>query len=214
MNNAGKWDTHYTRDRSVLIYPDENLVRMLAPFLSSRDAAALVGADIGCGTGRHLRLMAESGIGTVIGVDYSVKALEVTRGLYPFPLACAGATALPFKNECVDIAVAWGSLHYSRKEELPVMLSEIRRILKRGGRLFGTLRTHRDTSLRSGTHIGNNMWITDLKDIERSVISCYDEDELRAALSPFAGYEYGIMERSPLGKPESLISHWYFRAEK
>ena len=52
-----QWQAHYTKKKSELHYPDENLVRLLASYLKDREAAEVSAADIGCGSGRHLNLL-------------------------------------------------------------------------------------------------------------------------------------------------------------
>jgi SAM-dependent methyltransferase len=214
MDSERAWERHYTRDRSVLRYPDENLVRMLAPFLKERGARTLRALDLGCGTGRHVGLLLEMGLERPLGLDTSFNALSLCAGLYDAPFVQADARSLPVSSDSLDIVVAWGSLHYTVKGDLAPMLAGVLRVLGKGGRLFGTLRNTRDTFLKKGLHLGNDVWKTGLDDIESSTVAFYSEDELRAALSPFSSFQYGFMERSPLGKPDSVISHWYFWAEK
>jgi SAM-dependent methyltransferase len=211
----GEWDRHYKRDRSLLEYPDENLVRMLKGFLPSvGDCGSALAVDLGCGSGRHIKVLGGMGIGKIIGLDLSYEALRLCGRPGGIMLVQSTNERLPFRDDSADIAVSWGSLHYSRKENLKPMLSEILRILKKGGRLFGTLRSHRDTYLKKGKNIGNDTWITDLKDLSNSIVSFYSEDELRDALGIFRNYSYGIMERSLLGDIKQIISHWFFWAEK
>lgn len=215
MRKSDSWNSHYTRDKSILVYPDEALVRMMSPVLKKLLPAGITALDLGCGTGRHLKYMLESGIGTVTGLDYSMNALRVCSGLYPDSLLVQGDNAaLPFADRSIDCAVAWGSLHYCVKEEMHAIMKEIHRLLKPGGFLFGTLRSARDTMLRRGRHLGNNVWITDLKDIQNSTVSFYDENELSEALALFSRHQYGLMERTSPGDLTKTISHWYFQAEK
>jgi SAM-dependent methyltransferase len=214
MSSQHAWERHYTRGKSVLTHPDENLVRMLAPFLGDRDAALLNAADLGCGTGRHLKLLLEYGVVAPAGLDTSANALAACRDLYGIPVLLGDARTLPLKTGSLDIVIAWGSLHYTVKEDLPVMLGEIHRVLRTGGRLFGTLRNSRDTYMKKGTHRGNDVWVTDLADIANSTVSFYNEDELKKALSAFPESRYGMMERTLPGDQAALISHWYFWARK
>lgn len=78
------WEQHYGRDRSRLGYPDEALVRMLRPWIAERNCTALRALDLGCGSGRHLSLLAESGVMEPVGLDLSAAALARCR-------ACAEA---------------------------------------------------------------------------------------------------------------------------
>ena len=214
MSGHSTWDAHYLRENSVLIYPDECLVRMAAPFLKTVDCGRIAALDLGCGTGRHLRYLRESGVGFITGLDSSHNALRVCRDLYALPLVRADNTSLPFREASFDMVVAWGSLHYARKRALPMMLDEIVRVIKPGGVLLGTLRSDRDTAMRRGTLLGDNEWATDIEDLKSQVTSFYRADELESALGTFASAEYGLMERSALGDTTSIISHWFYRAVK
>lgn len=214
MINNKSWDKHYTRDKSILIYPDENLVRMLKPYIEAKNKTQLRALDLGCGTGRHIKLSMELGVADVLGIDTSHNALKISGSMYSIPVIEGNATNIPVKDRSCDIVISWGSLHYTTKENLPVMIKEIYRILKKGGRLFGTLRTQRDTCLKSGIQAGNNTWITDSKDIENSVVSFYNEKELAGMLEKFSSSSYGLMERSAIGNLEKIISHYFFWAEK
>ncbi len=209
-----RWDAHYRRDRSALAYPDENLVRLASAFLKGRDAAALTALDLGCGSGRHIATLLEMGVGTAVGVDYSFEALAGCAARFPGMLVRGDNTALPFRDGCADLVVTWGSLHYSDKKAMAAMMKEVRRVLKTGGWHVGTLRSARDTHLKRGKHLGDNVWVTDLADLKTSVVSFYDEEELGKALSIYGDSAYGIMERTLPGDMGRLISHWYFRAVK
>jgi SAM-dependent methyltransferase len=212
---SSKWEEHYRRDRSILAYPDENLVRMLHRHLNSTGSpGSLKAVDLGCGSGRHLKLLDESGISSVTGIDNSFNALRICRENYSSFLLQSDNLDLPIKESSIDITVAWGSLHYNHKKELPRMTDEIVRILKPGGILLATLRSERDTLMKKGKHIENDIWQTDLDDIEGSLVSFYTENEVKKYFCRFSSLKYGIMERSIVGDIDKRISHWVIFAEK
>ena len=208
-----QWQAHYTKKKSELRYPDENLVRLLASYLKDRDAAEISAVDIGCGSGRHLNLLKDFNIHKIIGIDNSPGALSIAANTR-CPLILGDNTALPLKDKSADIIIAWGALHYNDKNELPSMVNEIFRVLKTGGCLFATLRSSRDTLLKKGTHLGNDVWETSLDDIAGATVSFFSENELDACFSPFIEVQYGLIERTLIGDTDSLISHWVIRAEK
>jgi ubiquinone/menaquinone biosynthesis C-methylase UbiE len=212
-----QWDIHYKRSKSILIYPDENLVRMIKSYLadkSPKDITEMRAIDIGCGTGRHLKLLSENGIRNITGLDYSMNALRIPGNLGISTLVQADNKAMPFKENIFDIAVSWGSLHYCGKDQFIKQLTEIQRIIKHKARLFGTLRSEMDTYLKKGKDLGNGTWEIDSSDIKNSIVSFYSEQELKTALGGFAKYEYGQMERTLIGDLTKIISHWFFWAEK
>jgi len=205
------WNNHYKRNRSILSYPDENLVRMIKKYIDNcEDIDKLTCLDCGCGSGRHLTLAAELGIGTIVGLDRAYNGLLIAES-YGFPVINGDITKMPFKNNVFDIIICWGSLHYGYKNEIKLKIDELRRVSKHHGVIFGTLRSSSDSMMKNGRHLGNDEWITDLSDIANSVVSFYGEEELNAFFKDF-NIKYGIIERTQLGD-KKIISHWYFRAE-
>jgi ubiquinone/menaquinone biosynthesis C-methylase UbiE len=209
-----EWDSHYKKNKSVLSYPDENLVRLVSGEMKKHPDKVLKAIDIGCGSGRHMALLENSGISSVYGSDYSLNALGICRDAgFPLVINCNNKS-LPFRDGTFDIAVAWGSLHYSSKDEMKSMLSEVKRIIKKGGSLFATLRRDNDTYLKSGTHLGNNTWSTGLDDLTGTTVSFFSEDELKNIFSLFENFSYGWMERTIIGDTSKVISHWIISARK
>lgn len=212
---TNEWNSHYKKNKSILSYPDENLVRLIAHRIkeggSGDDLRAI---DIGCGSGRHIALLQDSGIREVCGSDYSFNALGICRDAgFPMLVNCDNRN-LPFRDGTFDIAVAWGSLHYSSKDEMRLMLKEVKRIIKKGGALFATLRRDNDTYLKTGTHLGNNTWRTGLDDLTGSVASFFREEELEDTFGIFEHFSYGWMERTVIGDTSKVISHWIISAQK
>jgi ubiquinone/menaquinone biosynthesis C-methylase UbiE len=202
------WNKHYTRNTSVLLYPDEQLVRMLAKYAGNKKKAI----DVGCGTGRHVKLLHEYGCDFVVGIDISFNALAQCKKILQGSFVQANTQRLPFGDSSFDIVVAWGSLHYTTKDKLPVMLHEIKRILCPKGVFFGTLRSINDTYITQGKHLGDNTWETTLPDINGAVVSLFSFDEVKTYLQIFNEYHIGLMERTVLDDLDKTLSHWYFYA--
>ncbi|MCX7678250.1 MAG: class I SAM-dependent methyltransferase [Spirochaetes bacterium] len=209
-----QWDCHYQKEKSQLAYPDENMVRLTTLFLKQNKGKHLQALDLGCGSGRHVITLKEMGFDVVIGSDYSMEAILNSSKKISAQFVVAQNTMLPFRDSSFDLVISWGSLHYSEKQYLSCMISEIQRVLKKGGWHIGTLRSFRDTYARRGKHLGNNVWQTNLEDLKGTIVSFYDEDELKSALSSYQAFAYGIMERTIPGDMSQRISHWYFWAKR
>lgn len=212
--DSREWNLHYTRGKSALAYPDENLVRMLSHELSARGGSHLRALDTGCGSGRHLFLLHDRGIDFAAGSDYSYNALDICRNAGEKLLVNCDNMALPFRDSSFDIVIAWGSLHYSMKNETQKMVDELFRVTAPGGVLLATLRRDNDTYLRTGEHIGNNVWRTKLNDLDGSTVSFYSENEVHDIFKSFGGLKVGFMERSIVGDTSKVISHWVVSAGK
>ena len=205
--NIEIWNRHYLKPESKQSYPDEALVRMVRSLPDSspgsKDGRNCL--DFGCGSGRHISLFMESGY-TVTGCDSSSNAIAHCRELYPDArFLISNDLSVPLARTpdgLYDLIVCWGVIHYLSQEEARVILENLKRWIRPGGFLLGTLRKDTDTQFQSSA-------------VSQSSIHVYDESALQQLLGEaFAQYEYGFMERSLLGKLESIVAHWFFRARK
>lgn len=252
------WQRHYQRERSLQIYPDENLVRLLKitereGHLPDRDAppgktassktasikaasgktasikaaSSLAALDLGCGMGRHIRLLQDLGYAPVYGSDISSVALDYCRQAYPqahlFELQekeflekklekklleidkelLPRRSLLPFDEGYFSAIILWGVLHYNSQEVVSSLLTEAGRLLADDGFVYFTLRASADT------HFSSNA------DLKGGAIHLYSEREARQLLaSSFSVVELGYSERSPLDQLERRICHWFGRASK
>ena len=99
--------------------------------------------EIGVGTGRALPALARAvgPAGRVLGIDVSAGMLRVARrhlaalGLGRVALQRADARALPFRSGGLDAVFMSFTLELFEAEEIPLVLREILRALRPGGRL-------------------------------------------------------------------------------
>jgi SAM-dependent methyltransferase len=88
--------------------------------------------DIGCGEGRLTRDLKALGH-DIIGVDASPSLVAAARKLDPsMDIRLADATALPFDDASVDLAIAFMSLHDI--DAMSAAVREVGRVLETGGR--------------------------------------------------------------------------------
>jgi len=90
--------------------------------------------DLGCGTGKFARVLAERGLARVWGVDPSAEMLAEARKRLPSSvgLKLGEAERLPFKADWFDAAVLWTVVHLIQR---PLAFAELKRVLAPGGRL-------------------------------------------------------------------------------
>lgn len=142
--NVGAWNHLHTLRRHHLNYPAEPVVRFIHNLAEAGGTKAL---DVGCGAGRHMRLMADLGI-EPYGVDFSDEALQ-QAGQHG-TVERADMAALPYQDGTFDAAVAFGVLYYGTKADTLAALLEIRRVLKDDGHALITLRTPQDWRYQHG----------------------------------------------------------------
>jgi ubiquinone/menaquinone biosynthesis C-methylase UbiE len=87
--------------------------------------------DLGCGTGLYAEVVQGAGR-TAIGVDISYDQLRLARTREA--VAAGDASRLPFCDAAFDdVACIWV---HSDLDDLPAVLAEVARVLRRGGRLL------------------------------------------------------------------------------
>lgn len=107
----------------------------IATFLDGRSGD--VGLDIGVGNARHAELLSER-VGRVVGVDVSraflAEAAERSRDQeFEIELVQGDATALPFADTSIDVAVYVATLHHLPSKALRIRsLDELARVLAPG----------------------------------------------------------------------------------
>lgn len=200
-NTRNAWDAHYRRERSVQEYPDENLVRIL------KKLPLGPALDLGCGSGRHLKLLRDLGYDPVYGADLSSESIRICRERQPYAFLFGPSEIfprpdhfrLPLPDATVELVILWGVLHYNTDEVATAMLEEASRVLAPGGVMTGTLRSSNDT------HFKEN------QDINHSHMQYFTESQARDLLSLYlTDIKIGYIERCPPEEPERRIAHWVF----
>jgi SAM-dependent methyltransferase len=195
--NRHTWNTHYLRDKSRLSVPDENIVRFIHHYLRSRpDTTNPAILEIGSGSGRNIAWL-RNVTPNVFGMDFAQNALKGQN-----KVVCARGDENPFKDNSLDIVIAWGVLHYLTTEHLDKTLNEVRRILKPSGIFFGTIRSDQDTHLKEVLKTG---------DLKNGSARLYSEKEALNLFKDFKQTRLGfIMRRQP--GDQAIVAHHIFEA--
>ena len=132
----------------------------LAPKVSEmirllKDQHAISVLDVGCGTGRHSRHLAQHAF-TVYSLDICHETLtSLTRPvsrdqsghLYP---VLARMTSLPFQTACLDAICCFSTIHHNRFSDIVMTLQEFARVLRPGGLLCLDILSRNDPSYGRG----------------------------------------------------------------
>ena len=96
-------------------------------------------ADLGCGGGRHAKVLLKSGH-RVVGLDASRRLLSITRAKLPAVVVLGDLCQLPFRDARFPAAICAASIHHLPSEaERLLAMQEIRRVLRPGGRALVTV---------------------------------------------------------------------------
>lgn len=200
------WDSHYTKSKSQLAYPDENLVRILSklPYQDHKDLSYQA-LDLGAGSGRHTYLLKNFGYKTY-AIDYSQESISMIQSkLQDVTALQIDKLPYPFKSKTFDLIVSWGMLHYNSKEDIDQILKEVKRILKPNAYFIGTLRSDKDTHLRN-----NSQENIQLEDLKGGFVQLFNQEDCLNLLNDFHSLSLGYMERTPMGKLHQKIAHHIF----
>ncbi|HYA34108.1 MAG TPA: class I SAM-dependent methyltransferase [Candidatus Binataceae bacterium] len=123
--------TYDTTPNPVVVMDSRFALQLLRP---SRGERIL---DAGCGTGRNLRGLLESGA-IACGVDFSTGMLQTARRHIPgAPLAQADLSRLPFRRQSFDAILC--ALIGEHMRDLRACFEEFRVLLKKRGRMVFTV---------------------------------------------------------------------------
>jgi 2-polyprenyl-3-methyl-5-hydroxy-6-metoxy-1,4-benzoquinol methylase len=143
--NADYWDSKATEHEgdAVSMWPNNHLnyyyhreqLALLQSYLPSVDGCRVL--DVGCGTGRISRYLANRGAG-VTGIDFSAKTIAIARRQSPGEnIGYRVQSIFDLEDrEAYDITLSWGSLTVACKNraDLTNAMYRLRRSLKPGGR--------------------------------------------------------------------------------
>ncbi len=139
------WEKLYRTKGVIEDVPSAQVTELVPLFEQERVYRIL---DHGCGTGRHVKYLAENGF-HVYGMDSSPTAIKYAKkaadGLEDFvDLVVAGMDRLPYRDGFFDATISSKVIHHALKAQREGAIRELKRTLKSDGLLF--LRT------RSMTH--------------------------------------------------------------
>jgi len=192
--NQNVWDNHYVRSRAQQLYPDENVVRLLKKEFAAV-AAKSCALDLGAGSGRHLPLLQEH-FEHVYACDFSRTSLSLYSE-EKLHKAQAKLPELPYADNSFDFILCWGVLHYLAQEEIAVAIAEIRRVLKPNGSIFLTLRSDKDTHLKSQLSAG---------DLREGHARLFSKEEALTLFEGVSQIKYGFILRQILDE-ELVVAH-------
>ena len=223
--NKSIWEGLYSRGSSLTRYPFEEVVRFVfqsfgrgKPSLSPPRIL-----DYGCGGGNHLVFLAREGM-EWYGVDYSPSALDHARRFlaengFDCPegrLFCVDFNQLPFADFFFDAVIDRQSLDQNPAASMPRLVSEIRRVLKPGGRYLGVNFSSGHPQLKWGKPLGGG----DYGDFTRGSFKdvgqrhFFTPEELTALFSSFVIEEMTLLKRIPLDKASLGNEQIVFKARK
>jgi 2-polyprenyl-3-methyl-5-hydroxy-6-metoxy-1,4-benzoquinol methylase len=207
-----EWDKQWQieESRSKWSVP-EVFVTEIIPLLHQRKFTKVL--DLGCGIGRHALFFAQNSF-EVYALDASKHGLEFLeqsahgQGL-TIHTSCSEMTMLPYEDGAFDYILAWNVIYHGNIAIVQRTLSEIMRVLRKGGILQASMLSRRNDDLLTGIPLSYNTYTVPGKsDKDHPHFYC-NAAELVQLL---AGYEIVKLEDVEHIRPGSY--HWQLIAEK
>lgn len=148
MNDKNYWRDKWREKKRA---PANAFARRAWARFGSRRYKTLL--DVGCGDGRDAVYFARKGL-TVTAVDYSKSGIERVRAANPGIRAfCTDVREMRFPRESFDVIYAHLSLHYFSDADTKKIFENLRRMLKKGGRIFVKCKSVDDALYGEGVKI-------------------------------------------------------------
>jgi ubiquinone/menaquinone biosynthesis C-methylase UbiE len=221
QNIKKKWDNNHKNPALRTEYPNELVVSFMNSYfpreLSSRKKISIL--DIGCGSGRHVKLFAENRF-RVFGIDFSKSAIFNTKNLLRknnlrAELKCSSMHNLPFKDNYFDGVLSFGVFYYSDSKGMKKSIKEMYRVLKKGGTGFINIRSTNDYRYGKGKKIEKNTYVLTIKDTNELdlKIQFLNRKQLRSYFKQYKKIEIEKNEFS-YNNLQKLNSDWFVKAIK
>ncbi len=132
MNN---WDSIYEEKG---VFQQEPSVRVEKAIAFFKEKGLTTVLDLGCGTGRHIRILLENGF-DVYGCDSSAEALSFAENeSSQVEFSLCNMTSLLYQDEFFEAVLCNHVIQHGSIDDIKKAVSEIHRILKKHGYLFLT----------------------------------------------------------------------------
>lgn len=137
------WDTIYQnkkKNNDVWSTPSDKFFPNLEQFLKLSKFKQKHVLDIGCGTGKYLKVLQAEGFQTD-GLDSSELAVKMTKELLADAsnIQCADMFRFDMPTNKYDLIISILTIHHGTKKQVQDLLTKIHKALVAGGKIFITL---------------------------------------------------------------------------
>lgn len=211
-----EWKQIYESNGPVQTEPSEQVIK-LAPIFRNEDVKRIL--DHGCGTGRHVKYLAEQGF-FVVGTDYSFDALDIAeesvKGLNA-ELIQSEMDSIPYSDGYFDAVISNHTVQHALKDQIDRAFYEISRTLKNKGLLFLRTVSRKHKVYGKGNEIEPHTF-ADAEELPdgKSPHHYFSEEEVRGYLDRFdiINLEHHSFPPDPNGYFKHGLEEWAVLARK
>ena len=207
LSVKNRWEKEFDKG-SDKDYPNIELVRLEKWFFNNNPGKLI---EYGFGSGVNTRHMAKCGY-LIEGIDATEGALRTAEAKFVNDNSLnknvnlnslqPGSVSLPYENNVFDYAIIisvvslLGSL-----ERIHLVISELHRVLKPGGKIIADVNTHKSSFAVEGEHIGNNIYVNSGRGKGKEEIFCFCPNDKNVFKEIFSKYFNTI----DVGRSTSII---------
>ena len=186
MKAMAEWNEILLRKEYHPEKPDEIVVAFTSVLAKRRMKRVL---DLGCGAGRHVLYLARRGF-EAYGADISEAGLKLTKerlescGLKAEILRC-DMKSMPYIPSCFDAVICVQTIYHQKLEGIRETVSEIRRVLKKGGLLLANFHSKRSGMYGEGIEVEEDTFVRENGPEKGILHHFFDENELRKLFESF-----------------------------
>jgi len=213
-NSFKFWQKHNSEKGFPEKYPEEEVVRFLSMF-KKKNIKIL---DLASGSGKNTFAAIDKGF-KVYCVDYSKSGLDLTlkkvKKKNNCKIYCLDITKnkLPFTNNFFDGIIATQVLDHVFKEDVDFIISEMKRVLKKNGKLLLNLMSSKTTKKsRLGDKIKNenNTYLTNHGNSAGEIHSLFHEREMEKLFKKFKIFNsMRVSISNDFSKEKTVFKYFY-----
>ena len=191
-------------DKFITELTNKHLDRILLNSFAFENAGSGKGIDLGCGPGQTTKYLFDCGMTDILGIDISPSMIEVAKDLNPqLNFETADILNLKYPDKNYGSAIAFYSIVHFDYDQIKIVFSEIKRILKDRGQFLFSF------------HIGDSIiHLDEFLEHKVDIEFCFFETIKIIDLLKDAGFEIiDIIERFPYPDVEHQSKRAYIWAK-
>lgn len=202
-------------------YPSEDLIRFVARnFYKSNNKDEIRILEVGCGPGANIWYIAREGF-NAYGIDGSKTAvdnanLRLDREVpgWKGEIVVGDFTRIPYENDFFDAVIDSEAIYVNSFEDSKLILDEIHRVLKIGGKLYSRTFAIDSWGYGTGEKIGYNMWLVNEGPLKGKGTSRFtSEEDINELYGEFRLSEIELNQYS-YNNRSNTVREWTIIAEK
>ena len=205
------WDDIFRKIGAVHVKPSKDLVGVVQVLKRNKVVRVL---DLGCGMGRHLEYLKDTGF-RVYGCDKSDEALRVSGKIIASArLKKAEMSKLPYRPGFFDLVLSTAVIQHGKIAKIKRTISEITRVLKKGGFVFIETLSAKDSSYGKGKEVEKGTF-TKTNQLDGDIPHHYfTEEELRGFFKDYKILRLDHRLRDSTQRKGKKRSFWVLFARK